>query len=453
LPQVLAAFDNEQAPFGLGTIDLLGTLAERASPRMKREMVALIVRKIRSSDADEGRFRASAASALLSLGTEIEPAIPILKRLVIHGSQEVYSAALALAQHAPDGPVFLGHLLNVPHASNRESILRALAAAGPRASEALTALHCLVDSDDDARLRLFALSIIERIDPEHPIVDETFRQELYRLRNPNIRFLVREQLNWPYDDASLRSPEARRCMRYFLMKDIHDPNINARIAAVRQLAAHGAEAREAAPELWRLSKSADRFFRAYLIDALWRIDTASERNGLLRDPRAQLVAAIKRDLWRYGEGSHMIEFLPHLPEIERQGVSLVPELIRLSHAKRNRVAQNALSTLRAIGPAAKNAIPDLIQLMDKVNVSTQRAAILALLTIGRGHPLAVQRLRDWCETEGPDIITELKPTDLGKEEISSILLKFIRDNPTQANDAIELLKATDPDAAKKLDKQ
>ncbi len=233
-----------------------------------------------------------------------------------------------------------------------------------------------------------------------------------------------------------------------LMKVVRKPDSPQRDWALARLSNYGAEARAHVPELWRLLRTADRELRVRLIVALWTIDCPTESGNLRRDPRQQLLLEIRRDLRKPQEEEGILRRLGRLRGIEEVGATLVPELCALCRVKNPHVVQSAVHMLWQIGPAARDSLPELLRLADRDNSSIQQAAILALCRVSRGHPVGVERLREWCATESLNILHSIEPRDLGSANITPLLLLASRSgNDNFADHARELLRATDPEAA------
>lgn len=455
LPQVFAVVEQERPESRSSAVQLLGELGRQAAPDVKRAIARCIAWQIQRSDQTEMWFRRSAVEALLALGPDIEPAFPILKRVVLHDSRHpALVAAAALINFDAGGPAFVGHLLELPsiNAERKLSLVRVLANAGPCAVPAIPGLRaCLMD--ENQHIVFEAAELLLRIEED---LDERARTALQAFAQaPNnlqvFRMAFADNIDEPLRllrAASGSSREGRRVICACLMKTIRQADSPQRDRALARLREYGAEARAHAPELWRLLKSADREFRVRLIAALWQIDCPTESGSLQRDPRQQLLLEIRRDLRKPQEEEGILRRLGRLPGIEEVGITLVPELRALCRVRNPQVVHNALNLLRRIGPAARDALPELLRLVDRDDSSIQQMAILALCRVGRGHPVGVERLREWCETESLDILCSIEPRDLGRANITPLLLLAIRSwNDNLADHARELLRATDPEAA------
>lgn len=485
LPWLIASFERELAPFSVQLLDLIGELALSTDVELKRQLAVTIARKIRAAnsvvfvenslarllaelsdeaagpmparrilpiraDDHDSTFHEVAVRTLISLGPECEPAFPTLRLMVRADASGSALAAAALAKFAPDGPDWLAKQLGTPLPVNKQNIISGLREAPERMHVAIPNLRKLLN-DKDYSLRIDAACALFEIDMEAEgyraakALLKIAENEESRQRHFALAYLGMHKLLEP----SYRTVESRRFERYLLMRDLRKPVAPRRTQALQRLQDMGAEAAEVVPELWRMLESENADLRLDLIRAIAAIDVPVERGQFVRDSRRRLAEKLRA---MFHERSHQLH------DLICTSISLGPDAVHLlaelscclGHADIN-IREGAMRALGAIGPEAKNAILDLITMTEEDNRMLQEGAIVALLRVSPGHKLGVQRLREWCQTEDLHILRYLVPADLGNEMITPILLEAIEsDQWYLSNDAFELLRATDPEAARKL---
>jgi HEAT repeat protein len=484
LPWMLACFENQQAPFCYRTVMLLGELGANAKPELKREIALVIARKIRAansvhctentlallltdlaeqaegvqstrrtplnirSDEIDSLFHVVAAKALLELGPDCAPAFPTFKLMVRAGSSGSDLAGRGLLQFAPDGPAWLVKQLGANMPPDKAAIVAAFHEIPEKSMVAIPALRkMLTDKDDQTKISAArALLAIDRAVEGGRAVRVLL--EIAANEKSFFRDWAREYAQYEgFSRPELSTRDGRRYQRYRIMQNIRDPSAKDRWRDLHQLEAMGSEATEVVPELWRLMEQEKTSDQLYLLRALAKIDVPIERGGLIRDSRQRLVEKL-RTLFR-DETYELEELARTAMLIGPMAAPLLDEIWCCLGNGNEQVRWCAIGAIANIGPPAAKTIPDLRRIADEDNPFLQEEAIVALCRVSRGSPEAVQRLREWCLTQDPGIISKMTPADLGNETITPILLSIIEHDDLYGH-ALTLLEATDAQAAKKL---
>ncbi len=501
LPQLLAAFEREQSPYDVNCVALLGSSSDAP---LRQKIAGAIARKIRTSidpsdvpvpqrdeplaivlangagerragDVEEtpppiadigepplptlplvGRegpcdpdFLFYALRVLAQLGPDSAPAFVTLKSMVRSGIDPFGRAAEILARFAPDGPRWLAG--QMPRLPREQALLIAFALGdvGKRGLPAVPEIRKLLDVQFSTfRCRVArALMMIDAEGEGDLSLGALWQVALHADEQPDRAEALRILAEFDLFD----SPKSAR-QRPALLKALCSGLIGEQSAALRQLTEQGSAARAVAPELWRMLKIPRPELQGELIVALWRIDGYSEAGGFRRDTRPILLDRLRR-LLRADDAFSRVAALQAIAEIGEPARVLAPDVVKCLDARKTEEA--AIGAVRALGPAAKTAIPKLILLSDRDEPNLQSNAIAALCRVGQGHPAGVQRLKEWCETEGDlSILKLIEPADLGGQKITPVLVQVIRSwNGNVVYHARELLRATDPEAACNLEKR
>jgi hypothetical protein len=231
---------------------------------------------------------------------------------------------------------------------------------------------------------------------------------------------------------------------------MRDPESTECSDALQRLVEHGPEARDVAPELWKILAKAKAPFRGELIAALWKIERPWQSGELQRDARPLLLSQLRQMLRTEDNADVQAAALSTIVGIGRPAGDLARDAIKCLDVYD--VEPIAIQAVHAIGPAAKDAIPRLIRFANSDDLSVQKLAIAAICRIQPGHAYGIQRLKELCETEDDlSILLYLDPADLGNAKITPILRRAIYSmNPHIVDHSLKLLQATDPEAFRKL---
>ncbi len=259
------------------------------------------------------RVRRTAASYLLQLGPLAKGAVPDLKALLGDTTQEVQlEAALALVgidpkEGAAAVPV-LTHALSTGDGPAQRAA-QALAKLGPVAKAAAPALVKHFDAKNQ-HLRLFSAEAAARIDPAH-------------------------------------APKAVEVL-VAILKDKKTRSSMLRSYALVALRNIGPAAKPALPTLTAMLTD-DGAFHPHAALAMVAID-ADGAKAALDWVRAVFAKPNHDDAYDLAE---------LLPELGPKAAPLVPDLIKMLAAKQLYFRRAAVETLAAIGPGARDALPDL----------------------------------------------------------------------------------------------
>lgn len=453
LPAITMACEREPWPYSPKMATLLGRAASSAPPEMRLELVALVARKLRSSTDDDRHFRRSAVHSLDELGPDIGPAISTLKSLVRRCPNSSVGAAGVLARLTPDGAAWLAEMLDKPHHGNLHG---SIPLAGDNAHAAVPTLFKHLHGKDPWP-RLFAASALLRIDrdqfaPEVRQVAEEFLEngnsmmfrfacELRSRSRPAVRNEPSEQPDRTY---------TRKQRRFRLLDQIQrESDVNDRRQMIMALGNQGPEARDVAPDLWRLMKEDQTETRATLALAIWKIEGVVEAGDFRRDCRPALLAEL-RAMLRNKEKVHLQEeALLAVLSLKRAALPLTADIIRC--LDQYPLQSPAVAALRELGPAAKEAIPNLLKIVELDHRGLQESTIVALCRISQGGPESMQLLNEWCKYEDDGILFELQPGDIKGQVAIGLLLKSLKSaNWATVERLMPLLRSSDAEAAKKV---
>jgi HEAT repeat protein len=294
-----------------------------------REALSRLRDGLRAEGADA---RAAAVSHLGWLGKAAKEAAPAVRDALKDKAPLVRQAAAAALGGIDDGPDSLATLMEALR--DREPAVRAIAASslgtdfGPAAKAAVGALTKAL-WDEDASVRSNAAEALGRIGPEAKAAT---------------RALI----------AVLRSEEMEP-----------EPS-----AAAEALGLIGPAAKEAVPVLRDKLKHTDSYVRACAALALWNIDKdtagAAAAAAVLDDRRARVRVVAAEALWQTKQSPRAV---PVLLEVLRQSwYDRAP-----SEEDPNNERYMAVRALGRIGPPAKDAVPELLELLDVLQTAAAEA--------------------------------------------------------------------------------
>lgn len=295
--------------------------------------------------------------------------------------------------------------LQYPNPDVRYWAALALEKMGPKAKPALLELTKVsLDGNEDERVRRFSILALGAIGPEAkaavPLLalmlpDKDYgNSAAYALGNigePALQPLL-DALTGENDEASLNAtlglgkmgPKAKDAV-VPLMARLNDSNVTRRYATARVLGKIGPEARAAEKPLRALLKDKDAGVRVSATLALARINREYVPTAV-----ADLTAVVKDKQSKVREFSASA-----LGEIGPAAKAAVPALIDLLHDFHDKPVDRdwVIRALGRIGPAAKAAVPDLIVLLKGDHPYTALVAAEALGQIGPEAKAAVPALQ------------------------------------------------------------
>jgi HEAT repeat protein len=291
------------------------------------------------ASGDEPAAQAAALRALVALHAEPRHLKPLLESAMASPSPDVKRAAAA-GMAATGGAAELGvdslvALLSDDDAAGRLSAVQALGELGPKSAPAVNAL---VEHFEEPALQLAIVETLRRLGPgAAPAVPRLL--DLAAKNGGAQRATVLPALAAIGHDASAGLPMIRACVK--------DPAPELRASAGRTLAAVDPDEAEVLSNLLTLLRDTSGMVRSA---------TAPELGKL--GPRAEaaipgLIAMLDRD-------NERALALAALKSIK---VRNIPDLLKLLTAREPKVRVFACESLGALGPAAKEAIPQLRDLL------------------------------------------------------------------------------------------
>jgi len=366
VPELLVFLDHESPKVQAKAIRELGLRGAAA-----KDAVARLVKAFHASDKE---VQAQAGKALAQIGT---PAVPVLiEELNKPGSRQLDRAAHSLALMGPEAsPAVPALIVCLKH---KDPLVKAMAAyalgeIGPPASKAATTLALLLN-DSSKTVQKQARAALAAIGP----------RSLPALRGA----LTAPQPDIRQQAASLimlHRAEARDAVTD-LIPLLRDKKPAVRSAAARALGAIGKDAKGAIPMLLELSEDRDATVRAAVAAALG--DTSPDAGPaisalvrLFRDP----VPAVR---------------LQAALAVVKIGASAVNVLINTVPNENLFMRVSAIYALGEIGPAARDAVPTLLDKLNDPEPIIRSGAALAVGKIAaRPTQEAIKKLKDSLKDE------------------------------------------------------
>ena len=345
----------------------------------------------------------------------------------------------------------------------RAGLARKLAALDPAEKPtAVAALRDLLDHDTNEASRVNAATGLIELSPhDKPLVIKTLRSVMTDGKSAAPRVDAAEKLVKlePEDQpaaikvcreiartaAGMPALSAATALRWFKEIDFEewvilvaggmersdDPNDHGNMASV--LSIQGPKGKAAVPSLLRVMAGSSDFARVNAASALLAIDPTREKEVLpvalagLKDPymrgtaadildklgpaarntlpdlRAALKAvAAQDDDWR---ASQRVSLLTAIGKVDPAGIPEAVAGLRDIFRRSNSMTQlHAASALGKFGPAAKEAVPDLVEYGRSRAIGISRVALAVTLgKIGSGARAAEPLLREWAKAEDEDL--------------------------------------------------
>ncbi len=365
----------------------LETLRELA--RFSRKGESAVMAIIPMLDDPNGEIRVQAADTLRAIGPAAKAAIPALTKKLAdmqllvrrNALQTLRSFGPLAAETIPE----ITKLLADQDDAFRREVVEVVIAIGPAAKATVPDLAKLLKSPDERELMLVleALAAIGR--EARPAVADIL--PVLENRDRDIRAQALNALG-RIGDAT---PEIVKAITNRLRDDF----TSVRLAAVRALALLGPGAKEAVPALVAFGhpKRPDPAAAVWASTALYRIGSDADAN-------LQMVIAALRNKELAGrlarlEAMDAAEYLGPAAKV------VIPDLIEaLGDNTPIRVNDKTPVRLRAIvaigkmGPAAKDAVPRLSNMLKETDATIKHAALDALGQIGPAAAFALPRLRE-----------------------------------------------------------
>ncbi len=274
-------------------------------------------------DLESEAARIEAITSLVMVGSLAKPAVPALKKLFGDPKSEVrLEAAIALAdidpKEAANAVPLLAAELKAASDATAIRIAKVLAGFGPVAKPAVPELVKKFDAKNP-HLRVYSAEAVGRIDPAQVSKAVAVLMEILK--------------NEKYHSSMVR--------HYALN-------------ALRRI---GPAAKEAGPALAKVLRDAGDFHGDVALAMI-----ALEPNGA--EPAFEWVRKALAD----EPTDDTYEIIDLLPELGAAGKPLVPELMGKLKSKARYHQQQAILTLAAIGPGAKDALPELKKLAESASL-------------------------------------------------------------------------------------
>lgn len=402
----------------------LGQIAPEAkrSGSEPKDVVPVLGQVLERDDSEAVRLEV--IEALTAFGADAKATLPALIA-VLDEKKELalaYRATDLARRLGPDGVLALAAGLQSGDGTFRRRLLAELESLGPDAHKASSAVQLLL-ADPEAATRVAAATALVRIDPKVavPAAVPVLRR-LLQDEDTTVRWhatMALENLGPPASDAkpelllALRdeSDEVRlsAALAVWRITGRAEPALSILIPMVRgqrrvpprsermalkALARMGPDARPAAPTLWRYLRNPEARERPAAALALLRIETRRQRGDVVFDPRVEVLAVLNGMLRRRQQSEEVLAVLRSLGHDARDAV---PEIVELLRDERVPLRKAAAETLAAIGPDARSAEPALRDRLKDPNREVRVAAVVALSRVRRDDPESLATLLRICE--------------------------------------------------------
>ena len=395
LAKALTDNDREVRDHITRTLGTIGPEAKVAVPTLIKIL----------EDPDE-EARLDAAEALVEIGSGTKAAAKALKEIARQGNGFLtVHAGLCLWRIEKDGDLakdFMRCLKN-PHHFVREEAVRALRDLGPQAKSAVPALIEVLQHDPNADVRLTAGGTLGAIGPGAKAAIPSLTKAL---KDPDPH--ISRTAAWALGRIGAEAAVAD------LVKAMKSKDRNLRFAATSALANLGSstepvlKALQAATKdadggvqiaahlaLWRLKndtsqipplvehlKKADQFFRGQAVNALGKIGPPAKSalpalREVAKGENISLRIASQLAIWKIARDPDCVPALAKIVQQQRGDSRWLKAMGQADHRA------NALSALGEIGPAAKSAVPVLIDALNDSIPRVRKQAAKALEKIDR----------------------------------------------------------------------
>jgi len=347
-PALNEALQNPKPEVRVSAIQALGAMGLDATPALHTLFTL--------ASGDEPKAQAAALRALVALRAEPRHLKPLLEAAMASPSPDVKRAGAA-GVAATGGGAELGvdtliALLSDDDAVGRLSAVQALGELGPKAAPAVNAL---VEHFEDPALQLATIETLRRLGPAAaPAVPHLLA--LAAKNGGEQRATILPALSAIGHDAGAALPMIRACVK--------DPAEELRAASASVLAAVDPDKAEVLSTLLALLNDSSRKVRRAAVAELGKLGPSAE--GAIPG----LITMLDQ------EAERAVAFAA-LKSIK---VRNIPDLMRLLAMRESRVRVFACDSLGALGPAAKEAVPQLRDL-SSISSPVQDAARKALARI------------------------------------------------------------------------
>jgi HEAT repeat protein len=372
----------------------LATLRELARFGRKAESVVQAIIPMLDDKAES--IGVQAAETLRAIGPAAKAAIPALTKKLADDDLQVRRTALKTIRSfgpiAADTVADVTKLLADKDDAFRREVVEVIVAFGPAAKMAVPDLAKLLKNDDE-RERMVVLQALAAIGPDAKSAAADMLPIL-GVRDREIRMQALETLG----RIGNASPEVLTAITGRLKDDYQI----VRVYAARALALLGPSAKDAVPALKGFAagnpKYPDRISPVWAATALYRIGIDSEANLKIvvdairnTEPAGRLARLEAIDAAEYlGAGAKAI-----LPDL----ISALSDNTPIRPGDKTPVRLRAIVAIGKMGPAAKEAVSKLSNMLKESDETIKRAALEALGQMGPTAAFALPRLREIIRTE------------------------------------------------------
>jgi HEAT repeat protein len=414
VPPLIEPLRGEDARVQCLAAQILGRIGRDA-----REAVPALIALLPRGDSDA---RSAAAEALVTIGPEARDAVPpLIERLRGEDAGIQSNAAQILGSLGPEARQAVPPLIERLQRGDRDA-RRAAAALGRIGPEARAAVPALIEllQHWGWEARHAAAAALGEIGPEARQAVPALVERL-RHRNPDARRDAAVALDRIVAGSPYGLPAAvTRDLVPPLIELLRGEDAGVWSTAARILGLIGPEAGEAVPDLIQLLQRGDSDDRSDAAVALDRIVAGSPYGlpaAVTRDLVPPLIELLRgEDAGVWGPAARI------LGKIGPEARQAVPALIELLQ-RGDRDARDAAWALGGIGPEARAAVPALIELLQRGDRDARKDAAVALGRIG--GQVAVAALLEVLEGAVPDpeVVSNAMRvlSDIGREVVPPLI--------------------------------
>jgi HEAT repeat protein len=387
IAKVIELLGSDEAAIRESAAAVLEAFGRQAAPAVEK-LTALL-------DDDDEMVRAQALETLRAIGPAARKAVPALSKRLSDADAEVRAGAVralrALGPHAAPAVPELIKALASDDLTVREGSVEALQAIGPAAKDAVPELTRLLGAKVANPTHLLpALRALAAIGPDAKGAAPALLQ-LLDDKDTELRLAVLDTLG----SLGAATPEVIVRLQLIAQRDSFS---TVRSAAIRTLGKMGPPAKEAAPTLKAIAEGKGQDLRVWASAALARMGIDPVANT------AVVVDALK-DRSPAGRVARLaaLDALELLGPAGKDAVPLLEELLRdrtpISRGEKLQLRQKAAQTLSYLGSGARPALPKLADLLNDGDEDVRRTAVEALARLGPDAVAAADRLRELARSD------------------------------------------------------
>jgi HEAT repeat protein len=387
IAKVIELLGSDEAAIRESAAAVLEAFGRQAAPAVEK-LTALL-------DDDDEMVRAQALETLRAIGPAARKAVPALSKRLSDADAEVRAGAVralrALGPQAAPAVPELRKALTSEDLSVREGSVEALQAIGPAAKDAVPDLIKILSTKVvNQTHHLPALRALAAIGPDA----KSAAPALLRLlddKDNELRLAVLDTLG----SVGAATPEVIARLQLTAQRDSFS---TVRAAAIRALGRMGPAAKEAAPTLNAIAEGKGQDLRVWAAAALARIGVEPAANT------AVVVDALKNRS-PAGRVARLaaLDALGLLGPAGKDAVPLLEELLRdrtpISRGEKTQLRQKATEALGYLGSAARPTVPKLADLLNDGDEDVRRTAVDALGRLGPEAAAAADRLRELARSD------------------------------------------------------